>query len=105
MLKTTHKHFLSLFAMLQWISVSEAPIVDPWPLNWFWGVLLSSLFLSLIHYCPRLTAFTSSEGFIWLLCQLRQIGPAVTTQYEMSESTLKITLTVVMVSVIVFSPS
>lgn len=44
-------------------------------------MLLSSLFLSLLHYCPRLTAFTSSAGFIWPLCQLRQIGPAATTQY------------------------
>lgn len=52
-------------------------------------MLLSSLFLSLLHYCPRLTAFTSSAGFIWPLCQLRQIGPAATTRYAMAEATVK----------------
>lgn len=66
--------------------------MDPWPLNLFRGVLLSSLFLSLLHYCPRLTAFTSSAGFIWPLCQLRQTGPAATIQYAMTEITVKITI-------------
>lgn len=68
------------------------PSLDPWPLSLFTGVLVSSLFLSLPHYLPRLTALTSSAGFIWPLCQLRQIDPAATTQYAMTEVTVKITL-------------
>ncbi len=67
--------------------------LDLWPLNLFLRALLSSLFLSLLHYCPRLTAFTSSAGFIWPLCQLRQIGPAASTQYAVAEVTVKITVT------------
>lgn len=90
MLKTTHKHFLVSLLML--VSHFSELNLDPWPLNLFTGVLLSSLFLSLPHYCPRLTAFTSSAGFIWPLCQLRQIDPAASTQYAMTEVTVKITI-------------
>lgn len=90
MLKTTHKHFFCFgFVMLQWICASllQELNLNARPLSLFWGALLSRLFLSLLHYCPRLTAFTSSAGFIWPLCQLRQIGPAAPTQYAMVQMT------------------
>lgn len=89
MLKTTRTH--SRAAVNLCLTFKNWNL-DPWPLNLLRGVLLSSLFLSLLHYCPRLTAFTSSAGFIWPLCQLRQIGPAATTQYAMAEVAVKITI-------------
>lgn len=54
-------------------------------------LLLSSLFLSSLLYCHWLTAFTSSVGFIWLLCQLKKINPAATNQYAIAEVSVKIT--------------
>jgi len=92
MLKTSHKHFLfCLLCCRKFVSHFQELDLDPWPLNLYWGVLLSSLFLSLLLYCPRLTAFTSWAVFIWPLCQPRQIDPAA-IQYLIVEVTAKITI-------------
>lgn len=83
------RHNRCLLCCSEFVCHAEELNLDPWPLNLFQGVLLSSLFLSLLHYCPWLTAFTSSAGFIWPHCQLRQIGPAATTLYATAEVIVK----------------